>query len=122
MQRNSYIDARLTDWAQWRLSDGDYRGINYVEREVDCPRSHLEYSPDQFEACLEMDMAIATLPVELKETVVASYTWQGGVSVVIAKLRVTRATVHRRLCHADIRLDDYITQRQARAREIERRI
>ena len=122
MQRNVYIDGRLRNWAEWKVGGSGYRGIDFESGGSDIIRVFIDYTADQDDACLEIDLAIATLPPDLKRVIFAFYTWEGGLSMVVDKLRITRATVHRRLCHADIRLDDYLTQRRARAKEIERRI
>ena len=122
MQRNVYIDGRLTDWAEWKVGDSGYRGISFESDGCDAPRTYIDYTPDQDEACLEMDLAIAKLPPELKRTVIAVYTWQGGMSVVTQRLSVTRATIHRRLCNADIRLDDCIATRRELAKKYQRRV
>ena len=118
MNRNQYIDARLQDWAQWKGCGGIgvYRGIDF-SKEYN-RGAYVDYTPDQEDACLEIDMAIASLPIDLKRTVVAVYTWDGGLDVVVAKLRVTRQTIHRRLCHADLRIDDFIISRREREKQI----
>lgn len=118
MNRNQYIDARLQDWAQWKCSGGigAYRGIDFSKEYND--GAFIDYTADQEDACLEMDMAIACLPLDLKRTVVAVYTWDGGLDVVVAKLRITRQTIHRRLCHADLRIDDFLIARRDREKQI----
>lgn len=118
MNRNQYIDARLQDWAQWKCSGGigSYRGIDFSKGYNN--RAFIDYTADQEDACLEMDMAIACLPLDLKRTVVAVYTWDGGLDVVVAKLRVTRQAIHRRLCHADLRIDDFLIARREREKQI----
>lgn len=118
MQRNVYIDGRLREWAEWKVGDGVYRGIDFAGGGSDMPRCRIDYTPDQDMACLNIDLAIATLPLDLRRVVVGFYTWEGGLSMVVDKLRITRATVHRRLCHADIRLDEYLTRKQAREKEL----
>ena len=115
MKRDFYIDQRLQHWAHWRLvsSGGRYQGISFEYE----PRSYVtgvfyDNTADDEIKGLEMDRAIASLPKELSKTVVAFYTWEGGLEQVVRDFKVTRATIHRRLCNADIRLLDYLNQKQ----------
>lgn len=110
MPRIKWVDDRLEEWAMWREGAGLYRSISY-DREVSGDAVGLvELSAEQEADCVQIDMAVAQLPVELKQAVFAFYTWQGGMDVITEKLRVTRATVHRRLCNADIRIQDWFDQ------------
>lgn len=111
VQRIKRIDQALKDWAYWRVAaSGGYRSPSFEFH----GNGHVfgdqvvVISADQERAALLMDRAVSALPGELKKTVVAAYTWQGGVDVICEKLRVTRATVHRRLCHSDLRIDDWL--------------
>ncbi|ETF00941.1 hypothetical protein W822_20065 [Advenella kashmirensis W13003] len=122
MQRINYIDGRLIEWAEWRVGGSGYRGIDFESEGNETPRAFVDYTADQDQACMEMDLAIASLPPELKKTVVAVYTWEGGLMMVTHRLRVTRATIHRRLCQADLRLDDYLAGRRFVVREIGKEI
>lgn len=117
MNRNKYIDERLQAWAQWKcIGAGGYRGIDF-SKEYDGP-AFVDYTPSLEFECIETDMAIASLPMDLKRMVVAVYTWDGGLDVVVSKLGVTRQTIHRRLCHADVRIDEFLTARQERGKQI----
>lgn len=111
MKRDLYIDRRLQHWAAWRLigTTGRYNGIEfeYSEGRACSSWCYSDTADDEIRG-LEMDRAIASLPAELSKTVVAVYTWEGGLEKVIRDFKVTRATIHRRLCHADIRLLDYL--------------
>ncbi|MFC3340026.1 sigma-70 family RNA polymerase sigma factor [Paracandidimonas soli] len=109
MQRIKWIDMRLQAWAQWRAGSCGYRSPNY-EYDGDAPKagSVVEFNAEQEADAMEIDAAVAQLPEDLRKTVVAHYTWEGGMDQVAEKLRVTRATIHRRLCHADIRISDWL--------------
>lgn len=108
MPRIKWVDDRLEEWAMWREGAGLYRSIAF-DRDVPGDAGRLvEMSAEQEADCMEIDMAVANLPAELRQAVLAFYTWQGGMDVVTHKLRVTRATVHRRLCHADIRIIEWL--------------
>ncbi|KGP00559.1 hypothetical protein JT27_15700 [Alcaligenes faecalis] len=111
MPRIKWVDDRLEEWAMWREGAGLYRSISY-DREVSGDAVGLvELSAEQEAGCVEIDMAVAKLPAELKQAVFAFYTWQGGMGVITEKLRVTRATIHRRLCHADLRIVEWFDAR-----------
>lgn len=113
MPRIKWVDDRLEEWALWRAGAGLYRSISYA-REISGDATQLvEMNANQEAECVETDMAVASLPDELKLAVIAFYTWEGGLGVVSEKLRVTRATVHRRLCHADIRIVDWFELRRS---------
>lgn len=124
MQRIKWIHKRLGDWAMWRMSgSGGYTSPSYDLDRVDQSADYhlgIEALIDaEFESnAVDMDQAIASLPDELKRTVVAVYTWAGGMDVVVSKLRVTRATVHRRLCNADIRIVEWFNTRAARVASV----
>lgn len=112
MPRIKWVDDRLEEWAMWREGAGLYRSISY-DRDVSGDAFRLvELSAQQESDCVEIDMAVASLPSELKQAVFAFYTWQGGIGVITEKLRVTRATIHRRLCHADLRIVEWLRIRR----------
>lgn len=116
MQRIKWVDQRLEQWAHWRLaSSGGYRSPAYHEFDIrytdDPANSYIQFSAEQEAMALAIDGALAALPDELTKTVIAFYTWQGGMGTVTEKLRVTRATVHRRLCNADIRIASWLEAR-----------
>jgi len=114
MQRIRHIDERLQAWAEWRMaSSGGYRSPSFDfedRRYTDDPGggSYVTFSLEQEANALVIDRAVAALPRELAKTVVAAYTWEGGMEIISARLGVTRATVHRRLCNADIRIDGWL--------------
>lgn len=116
MQRVKWIDERLQAWAEWRAGSAGYRSPSYeYEGDASVRISAVELSAEQESAALDIDAAVAQLPEELRKTVVAHYTWQGGVDTVIEKLRVTRATIHRRLCYADLRISDWLDWKRRQA-------
>lgn len=120
MKRIEYIDERLQQWAEWLIasSSGIYRGISFEQTGTAGyrPSTNIEDALDK--NCMEMDMAVAALPVDLKKLVIAVYLWEGGLDHAVRFFRVTRATVHRRLCQADIRIQQYLEVKQQRAKDI----
>lgn len=116
MQRIKWVDERLQQWAHWRLAGGGgYKSPSFSEASGrytgDPYNSYVEFSAEQESKALEMDGALAALPKELGRVVIAYYTWQGGMTTLAEKLRITRATIHRRLCHADIRIVAWLDAR-----------
>lgn len=119
MQRITWIDSRLTDWAMWRLTGSSQVGryscpafnVARVSQtdDVKAGLRHFDHWDDQ--AALLTDQAVAALPKELKQAVEMSYVYEGGAELAARKLGVTRATLHRRLCHADIRIADWFDTR-----------
>ena len=115
MQRIEWVAARLDDWAVWRITGqtrtGGYASPAYnVERvsQTDDVRAGMRrFDPGEDCAALEVDQAIASLPEELYRTVLMFYTYDGGTDLVALRLRITRATLHRRLCQADIRIAEW---------------
>ncbi|NYT76541.1 hypothetical protein H0A71_06020 [Alcaligenaceae bacterium] len=124
MRRIDWVDKLLHEWAAWRLAgSGGYFGSAYhdYDRVDNNPvAAVVEFSIEQEAAAMRIDGALASLPAELSDTVVAVYTWEGGMGVVTAKLRVTRATVHRRLCNADIRISAWLETQRVIAQNTER--
>lgn len=123
MQRIKWVDERLQQWAHWRMAgDGGYRSPSFTETSgqytSDPYNSYVEFSAEQEAKALEMDGALAALPDDLRRVVIAYYTWQGGMATMAEKLRVTRATIHRRLCHADIRIVAWLEARSAMERAL----
>lgn len=121
MKRIEWVDQRLRSWAMWRMcSSSGYRSpsFEYEERSTSV-LSAVDIDVETEREALEMDQAVAALPQELADVVVAYYTWQGGMTVIEQKIRVTRATVHRRLCHADLRIVDWLDAQAAARRRVE---
>ncbi|AZW31515.1 hypothetical protein CS343_15220 [Bordetella bronchiseptica] len=69
-------------------------------------------------SALDTDRAVAALPPEVKRTVIAAYRWEGGQQAIADKLGITRATLHRRLCHADRRIAEWFETKRQRAADI----
>ena len=112
MQRNEWVDARLSNWALWRITGltrtGGYAcpiyNIERVGQTDDVRAGMRRFDPLDDCTALETDRAIASLPDALQKTVVWFYTYDGGNDLVALRLAITRATLHRRLCQADIRI------------------
>jgi len=123
MQRIKWVDERLRCWATWRLcgSSAGYRSLNfeYEERSTSL-LSALDIDVETERDALVMDRAVAALIEDLRRVVIAYYLWEGGMSVLEAKLGVTRATVHRRLCHADLRLMQWLDDKAEMRRRYEK--
>lgn len=110
MQRIEWVDRALRDWAVWRLtSTGGYRSPAFDRDPGEGGLlSQVEITAEQEAGALRIDAAVAQLPKDLRATVVAHYTWEGGMDQITRLLRVTRATVHRRLCQSDIRISEWL--------------
>jgi len=123
MGRIEWVDAALGRWAIWavdgRARVGGYASPMYdpnrVAQTADVRAGMGVNDPELDGAAFEMDRAIAALPEELIRAVKAAYTWEGGRDVIANKLRITRATLHRRLCNADIRIVEWFDLRKQRA-------
>lgn len=114
MQRIQWIDKRLEEWALWRLAADGYSSpsFEYVESSGG-PGGFVEMSAAMEASAMAIDQAIGVLPVELRGVVVAFYTWGGGPTQIAEKFHITRATIHRRLCHADIRIAAWLDAQKA---------
>ena len=117
MQRIEWMNAMLASWAVWRLTGstkiGGYSCPAYNPQRVaqtDDVRAGMarSFTPTEDSDALSTDRAVAALPGELKKTVILAYTYDGGIEQVSLRLKITRATLHRRLCQADIRLVELI--------------
>lgn len=115
MQRIEWVAARLNDWALWRLTGlkriGGYCSPVYniarVSQTDDVRAGMRRFDPTEDASALDTDRAIASLPTELKRAVLFSYTHDGGIDLAARRLGVTRATLHRRLCQADVRIAEW---------------
>lgn len=121
MQRIEWVAARLREWAAWRVTGSVARGgyvcplgnlKEYVGQTGDVrPGLHamLQYSDTEV---LSTDQAVAGLPDELRRTVILAYCFEGGNDLVCVRLRITRATLHNRLCQSDVRIQEWFTQQK----------
>lgn len=121
MQRIEWIVARLNDWAIWRITGltriGGYScpvyNVGRVSQTADVRAGMRRFDPAEDASALETDRAIASLPSDLNATVVFAYTYDGGPELTAKRLGITRATLHRRLCQADIRMAEWFELRVA---------
>lgn len=126
MRRIEWVAARLKEWAAWRVSGSVARG-GYV-----CPLGNLkewvgqtgdvrpgQHGSLQYEdtEVLSTDRAVASLPEELRRTVILAYCFEGGNDLVCVRLGITGRTLHNRLCHADVRIQEWFTQRKINGSE-----
>lgn len=129
MQRIEWVVAKLNDWAVWRITGqtrvGGYScpvyNIERVSQTDDVRAGMRRFDPNEDASALETDRAIAALPTDLNATVVFAYTYDGGPELTAKRLGITRATLHRRLCQADIRIAEWFDLRVAR-KNISKRI
>lgn len=124
MQRIKWVDERLQQWAHWRLAGGGgYKSpsFEYCDNGYTFGEKIVEINADLERYAIEMDQAVAALPRDLAKAVVAYYTWEGGMDTIVGKLGVTRATVHRRLCHADLRIAAWLDARAEMERALRER-
>lgn len=124
MARIQWIDKKLQEWAEWQCSRGGGGSggamfdPNRVSQTADV-RAGLRNADHKFnQSLLDIDRALCALPNDLKKTVIANYTWEGGKDVIATKLGVTRATLHTRLCNADRRIEEWIEGRERRQRDL----
>ncbi|WP_454674854.1 hypothetical protein [Achromobacter pestifer] len=124
MERIAWVDQRLTDWARWLDSGGGGYGCpavydeNRVEQTADVRAGLRNTDPALDLSALDTDCAVAALPADVKRTVIAAYRGEGGQQTIAERLGITRATLHRRLCHADRRIDEWFEMKKQRAADI----
>jgi DNA-directed RNA polymerase specialized sigma24 family protein len=117
MQRSSYWHERLNRWALWVFTaPGGSRPSIYLER-VDCAVQWGTLTPEINDEAILTDQAVAALPPQLKAAVRASYLDGIGNSRagIACRLHISERTLHNRLCHADLRLDQWHEARDAKA-------
>ena len=121
MPQIKWVHDRLMTWSVWRIAGSVTHG-GYA-----CPLGNLEervgrsgdvrpglHSLLQFgdTDVLLTDRAVAGLPDELRKAVTIAYCYEGGMDLAARKLRITRATLHNRVCNAHARISDWFDQRQ----------
>ncbi|MGE4370944.1 MAG: hypothetical protein AB7E12_14840 [Burkholderiaceae bacterium] len=123
VRRIPAIQARLDRWAMWRQGGyGIGAGGSILGYLVDLAagkRVHDDDAPpsslvpvDNIE-CAITDDAVNTLPPDLRQAVVAWHcASHGTLDEVAGRLGVVRGTLHRRLCHADSRIQDWLRERR----------
>lgn len=122
MQRIEYIHHLLEAWAIWHLTGIDRPGgyslpvynVGRVSQtdDVRAGLRRIDYSQDC--ESLLTDQAIASLPDQLKVTVKMFYTYGGSQVDLVKKLHITRATLHARLCQADLRMFEWLENKRCR--------
>jgi len=123
MERVKWIHERLERWAAWVVSGvsvggGSMFNANRVDQTKDVVAGMRNCDPAFNEEALLTDRSIAALPPDLKAVVKEVYLGEGGMQDIANKLRVTRATLHRRLCNVDMRIAEWLTMRETRQSEI----
>lgn len=114
-KRIEHIKIRLEHWQQWYFSPGgkSTRSV-YVER-VDCSQHFGFVGPEINEEAIVTDQAVAALPKPLNKTLRFVYLDNVGNSMEghARRLAITRDALHKRLCHADLRIDIWLEARTA---------
>lgn len=117
MERIEWVHLRFERWARWSMAGIGVGCADFSIDRVDGVRpADVAVDAD----AMETDRAIAQLPVELKNAVKAAYWWEGSVESIAQKLRISRRTLHNRLCHADRRVRDWIEAREQRSADLKR--
>lgn len=119
MQRIEWVAVMLDQWALWRLTGSTRMGgyscpaynIERVSQTDDVRAGMRRFDPTEDASALKTDQAIASLPRELKAAVLYTYAYDGGAELTAQRLGVTRATLHRRLCQADLRIAQWFDEK-----------
>lgn len=114
MERIKHIKARLERWQAWYFSVGSTGAVSWLTERVDSTPAYVDAFLGSSEDAVLTDQAVANLPLELRRTVMTVYRNREGLSMgaYADRLRITRATLHNRLCHADLRIDAWLRARQ----------
>jgi len=125
MQRDPYWKGRLERWQLWVFTaPGGAPPVVYRER-IDCANVYGTLTPAINDEAIVTDELVAQLPGQIKAAVKAVYLDGVGNSQegIAARLRISKRTLHERLCFADLRLDQALQAReQSRRRQPEQRI
>ena len=121
MPQINWVHERLMTWSVWRVSGGgSHTGYS-------CPLGNLDqrvgrssdvrpglHSMLQFGDMdvLLTDRAVAALPLEFRRAVEMVYCYDGGMDLAAQKLRVSRSTLHNRVCNSHVRIADWFDQRK----------
>ncbi len=119
-RRDPAIQERLDAWGVWVLgaTSAGYgstsiaalmdlaSGRRVWDSSDGVPRS---FVPVDAIECERTDRAVRSLPAELREAVEAWHVMrEGTLDSVARRLGIVRATLHRRLCQADIRVHEWL--------------
>lgn len=118
VKRIEYIKQRLERWQSWFFSpSGRPWGGGWMIERVDCAVQFGECGPEICEEAIITDQAVGALPPPLKKTVKFVYLDNLGNSMEghAQQLGVSRDALHKRLCHADLRIDIWLGERQQAA-------
>lgn len=124
VRRIPKIQARLDAWAEWRASSGGSMGgggsvIGYLMDLAAGKRVHEDDGSAQSVVpvdsieCSITHEAVLALPDELRQAVVAWHCASSGTMEEVAKRHgMVKATLWRRLAHADWRIREWLRARQ----------
>ncbi len=126
MPRREELDARLVNWARWKLGGGDAAALGYsaisLGAAVNAGRSGYVSAPVPVLSAdaQDVDSAVNALrPLGLKLTVTEFYCGRGGVVDKAARLACSVPTVYVRLGAAHDQIAEHLAEKE-RARRAER--
>jgi hypothetical protein len=127
MARIDWIDARLNNWARWRIG-GRSGGLGYSHVQLEAPvvdgggyDTPAIIPVDDAEASIT-DQAVMTLPSELRRTVEVMYVHPGGVATKLELLAIARPTLYARLDAADRLIASWLGDRDRTSRAERERV
>lgn len=120
MARLEWVDARLQNWARWKIGHG-VGGLGYASVRVDVERVDRSSGydapivvPTSDAEAMVTDQAVMALPSDLRRTVEVMYVHPGSIATKLKLLAVTRPTLYARLERADRAIAGWLTARQQR--------
>lgn len=125
MARIDWVEARLLNWARWRLTGRSSGRMGYAAVDLQAPASGQvdpwcgPSIPVSDVDASEVDDAVMRLPSELRVTVIEQYLGRGGERDKLARLCCSKATLHARIERAHRLLAEHWTAQRER-REAER--
>lgn len=117
IQRIPWVRERLDQWGRWLLLGTARIGSSVLGQlsEAVGGGAKRSYVPVDSLECELTDRAVASLPRELKDTVLVWHTSEGTMEGIAEEMGISKITLQRRLAHSDRRIDDWFRQRRQMA-------
>ncbi|MFY3130679.1 hypothetical protein ACOTF1_06590 [Achromobacter ruhlandii] len=117
IQRIPWVRERLDQWGRWVLLGTARLGSSVLGQLADAVGGGAKrsYVPINGLECELTDRAVASLPRELKDTVLFWHTSEGTMEGIAEEMGISKMTLQRRLAHSDRRIDEWFRQRHQMA-------
>jgi DNA-directed RNA polymerase specialized sigma24 family protein len=124
MARIEWIDARLMNWARWKIGDRS-GGLGFAKVDLASPSQggyHEARIPIDDDEAVTTNMAVQTLDADLKRVVYEWYLEPGPAETIARELGIGVSTLYARIDRAHVRVAAWIGEREKAAQAERERV